>query len=292
MDTLHMHMQCACACTCPASSYSHGPYYLAGSPPSRERTGKPRAPPTTRPRWRCWDSRKPARSERLGGGLASESLGFPDAVLALDAPCRSCRGLGRRSLTFQKVKAREAHSSLSRVPGRTSETLELLAFEVNSELRTFHGCREHVRAAKHRQPWGKHDSHVVAAESGGQLSRSLVVIYYPSRPGPVTLKHPEAGPRRSSHRWYNLAPLRKDVYSNKAITTRTHAPRPRHALLCDGRPDHFQVRSSPATVWLRPRGRPEEGEQHRQPEQPQWRLGQHQCAVADALLPGSGRDSP
>ena len=23
-----------------------------------------------------------------------------------------------------------------------------------------------------------------------------------------------------------------------------------------------------------------------------WRLGQHQCAVADALLPGPGRDSP
>eukprot|EP00964_Phaeocystis_antarctica_P019198 scaffold10599_cov51-Phaeocystis_antarctica.AAC.1 len=64
-----------------------------------------------------------------------------------------------------------------------------------------------------------------------------------------------------------------------------HVDHPRHALLCHGRPDHHQVRSSPPTLWLRPRGRPEEGEQHRQPEQPQWRLGQHPCAVADALRP-------
>ena len=72
----------------------------------------------------------------------------------------------------------------------------------------------------------------------------------------------------------------------------THAPLTGHTLLCDGRPDHHEVRSSPATLWPRPRGRPEEGEQHRQPEQPQWRLGQHQCAVADALPPGPSRDSP
>eukprot|EP00964_Phaeocystis_antarctica_P133786 scaffold98014_cov46-Phaeocystis_antarctica.AAC.2 len=75
---------------------------------------------------------------------------------------------------------------------------------------------------------------------------------------------------RSTHDTANTAPQQPC----------THAPLPGHTLLCDGRPDHHEVRSSPATLW--PRGRPEEGEQHRQPEQPQWRLGQHQCAVADA----------
>ena len=62
---------------------------------------------------------------------------------------------------------------MSRVPGRRSETLELLAFELNSELRTvlpsLHGSvmvAVNTCALRNtRQPWGKHDSHVVGAES-------------------------------------------------------------------------------------------------------------------------------